>query len=61
MSEKFERLLQGEAILKELSENLTYDEVMDSESNIWSLLYASGYLTKDLYRDSSFAGRKNAF
>ena len=61
VSEKFERLLQSEAILKELSENLTYDEVMDSESNIWSLLYASGYLTKDLYRDSSFAGRKNAF
>lgn len=61
VSEKFERLLQGEAILKELSENLTYDEVMDSESNIWSLLYASGYLTKDLYRDSSFAGRKKCF
>ena len=61
VSEKFERLLQGEAILEELSENLTYDEVMDSESNIWSLLYASGYLTKDLYRDSSFAGRKKCF
>ncbi|MFQ9394538.1 MAG: AAA family ATPase [Lachnospiraceae bacterium] len=30
VSEKFERLLQGEAILEELSENLTYDEVMDS-------------------------------
>ena len=61
VSEKFERLLQGEAILEELSENLTYDEVMDSESNIWSLLYASGYLTKDLYRDSSLAGRKKCF
>ena len=59
--EKFERLLQGESVLEELSENLTYDEVMDSESNIWSLLYASGYLTKDLSRDSSLAGRKNAF
>ena len=33
---------------------------MDSESNIWSLLYASGYLTKDLSRGSSLAGRKNA-
>ena len=61
VSEKFERLLQGEAILEELSANLTYDEVMDSESNIWSLLYASGYLTKDLYRDSSLAGRKKCF
>ena len=61
MSEKFERLLQGEAILEELSENLTYDEVMDSESNIWSLLYASGYLTKDLSRDSSLVGRKKCF
>lgn len=61
VSEKFERLLQGEAILEELSENLTYDEVMDSESNIWSLLYASGYLTKDLSRDSSLAGRKKCF
>ena len=61
VSEKFERLLQGEAILEELSENLTYDEVVDSESNIWSLLYASGYLTKDLYRDSSLAGRKKCF
>ena len=61
VSEKFERLLQGEAMLEELSENLTYDEVVDSESNIWSLLYASGYLTKDLYRDSSLAGRKKCF
>lgn len=34
---------------------------MDSESNIWSLLYASGYLTKDLSRDSSLAGRKKCF
>ena len=61
VSEKFELLLNGESILEEIRENLTYDEVMDSETNIWSLLYSSGYLTRDTSKTNSFVTRKRFF
>ena len=40
-----ERLLNGEAILKPVKEELTYQELDDSTDNLWSVLYATGYLT----------------
>ena len=44
--EKFEALLQNGSIETSLRETLTYDDLYDSEDNIWTLLYLTGYLTK---------------
>lgn len=44
--EKFETLLNGAYIKERISENLTYDVMESSESNLWSLLYMTGYLTR---------------
>ena len=46
IKDKIERLIAGEAIEEELAESLTYDIVYESESNIWTMLYLTGYLTK---------------
>lgn len=48
--EKFERLLEGESIRERICEDLTYDLLHSSESNLWSVLYLTGYLTKDKER-----------
>ena len=42
---EIERLLGGESILKQVKEELTYPELDDSINNLWSVLYATGYLT----------------
>ena len=44
----FERLLAGETIEVNITENLTYENLTDSEENLWSVLYLTGYLTKDI-------------
>ena len=46
VSEKFESLLNGNCIYENITENLTYDFITSSESNLWSLLYLTGYLTR---------------
>lgn len=46
---ELEKLLDGKFILKAVKEELTYPELDDSIDNLWSVLYATGYLTK---RDS---------
>ncbi len=46
VTEKFETLLKGGCIREAVDENLTYDFLTSSESNLWSLLYSTGYLTK---------------
>ena len=46
MQNKFETLLQNGSIDAALQESLTYDDLYDSEDNIWTLLYLTGYLTK---------------
>nr|WP_300305113.1 AAA family ATPase [uncultured Anaerostipes sp.] len=46
---ELEKLLDGKIILKAVKEELTYPELDDSIDNLWSVLYATGYLTK---RDS---------
>ena len=40
-----ERLINGETIIKTIRQELTYREVEDSIDHIWSVLYATGYLT----------------
>ena len=40
-----ERLIAGECIEKEISLELTYDELDKSIENLWSVLFTTGYLT----------------
>ena len=40
-----EELLNGGQITKRIKQELTYSEVDDSIENVWSVLYATGYLT----------------
>ena len=46
MNDKFETLLAGGYIEENIEQNLTYDTLHSSESNLWSLLYLTGYLTQ---------------
>ncbi len=48
-----ERLVSGESVRKRIVEQLTYDTMYDSIDNMWSLLFATGYLTKsgELHED----------
>ncbi len=43
---KVERLIDGGYVEEELAEDLTYDIVYDNESNLWTMLYLTGYLTR---------------
>ena len=45
-SGEMEALVAGDAVMKEIRQELTYREMYDSVENIWSLLYMTGYLTK---------------
>ena len=47
VTDSFERLLAGETIEVEITDNLTYENLTDSEENLWIVLYLTGYLTKD--------------
>lgn len=47
---KFEILLSGNYIKEKIIENFTYNILLSSEENLWSLLYMSGYLTR-IYPD----------
>ncbi|MCD8011128.1 MAG: ATP-binding protein [Lachnospiraceae bacterium] len=43
---QIERLISGETVQKKIEEQLTYDTMYSSVENMWSLLYATGYLTQ---------------
>ncbi|MCD8371606.1 MAG: ATP-binding protein [Clostridiales bacterium] len=43
---QLERLIAGETVQKKIEEQLTYDSMYDSIENMWSLLFATGYLTQ---------------
>ena len=43
---EIERLIAGEPIEKSLRLDLTYDEIVKSIDNIWSVLFTTGYLTQ---------------
>ena len=45
VSEEFETLLNGGIIKKQINPNITYGELTKSETNLWSVLYMTGYLT----------------
>lgn len=43
--DEVEELLNGGKITKRISQELTYRDIEDSLENVWSVLYATGYLT----------------
>ena len=43
--DEMEELLNGGNIIKNIRQELTYRDVDDSVNNVWSVLYATGYLT----------------
>ena len=43
--DEVEELLNGGKITKKVSQELTYRDIEDSVGNVWSVLYATGYLT----------------
>ncbi|HIR13567.1 MAG TPA: AAA family ATPase [Candidatus Choladousia intestinavium] len=47
ISLKLEALMRGETIVQKVEEDLTYDYLHSSEDNLWSILYLTGYLTKE--------------
>ena len=44
--DEIERLIAGDEILKEIHQELTYNELDSSIENLWSVLFTTGYLTK---------------
>ena len=45
-SDKFEILLNGGTITEDVSEELTYDRISESEKNLWSVMLMTGYVSK---------------
>lgn len=43
---EIERLVAGEAVFREIHQELTYKDLYDSEDNLWSVLFMTGYLTQ---------------
>lgn len=57
VNDKYETLLAGGYIVEPIEENLTYDVLEGSEENLWSLLYLTGYLTRnDMRKRQSATG-----
>lgn len=46
IKEKIETLLEGGFVKTSIIEDITYDNIYTSEEHFWSVLYATGYLTK---------------
>ena len=44
---EIEQLIAGESIRKEIRQELTYNELLDSIDNLWSVLFTTGYLTQE--------------
>lgn len=59
VTDSFEKLLASETIEVNITESLTYENLTDSEENLWSVLYLTGYLTKDIKNPMS--GKTKAF
>lgn len=43
---EIEALIAGETVTKEIYEELTYNRLYDTTDHIWSVLFATGYLTQ---------------
>ncbi len=52
ITKKLETLMAGGCIFQRIDENLTYDYLHASEDNFWSVLYLTGYLTRQRESDS---------
>ena len=46
VSGKFEALMNGLSVTENISDELTYDILNETEQNLWSVLLMTGYLTK---------------
>ena len=46
MKGEMEALIDGKEVEKEIHEDLTYHEIYDSVNHLWSMLFMTGYLTK---------------
>lgn len=46
ITKKFETLLSGGYVIQKVDEELTYDDLLSSEENLWGMLYMTGYLTR---------------
>lgn len=44
---EIEQLIAGKTIRKEIRQELTYNELDTSIENLWSVLFTTGYLTKE--------------
>ncbi|MDO4305580.1 MAG: AAA family ATPase [Eubacteriales bacterium] len=54
----FEDLMQGKSVQKIIDEQVTFSELSEDESAVWSLLVASGYLKIDRHYFDSFSGER---
>src|SRR5699024_7406514 len=46
MKGEMEALIDGKEVEKEIHEDLTYHEIYDSVNHLWSMLFMTGYLTR---------------
>ncbi|MDR1700288.1 MAG: PD-(D/E)XK nuclease domain-containing protein, partial [Lachnoclostridium sp.] len=46
IKQEIERLIEGDTVTKTIRQELTYRELYDSIDNLWSVLFATGYLTQ---------------
>lgn len=44
MRQEIEKLIAGEVIEKPVHEDITYDDIYESQDNLWNFLYFTGYL-----------------
>ena len=50
--DEIEQLIAGESIVKEIRQELTYNELDKSVGHLWSVLFTTGYLTQKVRLDS---------
>ena len=55
---QIERLVSGETVQKTIKEQLTYNTMYDNIENMWSLLFATGYLTPSEMPDGNLVRLK---
>ena len=46
VKEELDRLIQGGTIERKIHEDITYDDIYESEDNLWNFLFFTGYMKK---------------
>lgn len=59
IKEEFEELLRGNAVEKELDEQVVFSQLSNRESAVWSLLLACGYLKVKRHGFDEWSGRES--